>query len=170
MADPFSIIAGSAGLADVCIRFAKFLKQAKDGFQGIDKDLEDLSKEISALRTVSDLIKRNFEADLAGTTNCNDDQIIIDQWQVTGTILEGCQEIVKNLTELITAILGTGGSKPVKFNSLRKYLKHQAKDDEFIALRQRLNGHQSALQTSLAAVNMYVTSVVKLKILSNNDS
>ena len=168
MADPFSIIAGSAGLADVCIRLAKFLKQAKDGFQGIDKELEDLSKEIAALRTVSDLIKRNFEADLAGTTNCSDDQVIVDQWQATGPILEGCQEIVKKLTELITGILGTGGSKSVKFNSLRKYLKQQAKDDEFIALRQKLNGHQSALQTSLAAIIMYVISVVKLQILLTN--
>lgn len=154
MTDPFSIIVGTAGLADVCIRLAKFLKQAKDGFQNIDKDLEDLSKEIKAVRTVSDLIKRTFEADLAGTTSSNDDQVIVDHWQATGAILTGCQDIVEKLTVLITTILGIGGSKLVKFNSLRKYLKQQAKDDEFIALRQRLNAHHNTLQTSLAAVNM----------------
>ena len=154
MADPFSIIVGTAGLADVCIRLAKFLKQAKDGFQNIDKDLEDLSKEITALSTVSDLIKRTFEADLARTTTSNDDQIIVDHWQATGAILAGCQDIVEKLAVLITTILGTGGSKFVKFNSLRKYLKQQAKDDEFIALHHKLNAHHNALQTSLAAVNM----------------
>ena len=38
MADYFSVIAGAAGLADVCIRLAKFLKEAKDGFQKVGAD------------------------------------------------------------------------------------------------------------------------------------
>ncbi|KAL9133357.1 MAG: hypothetical protein Q9175_005467 [Cornicularia normoerica] len=151
MTDPFSIIVGSVALADVCIRLTKFLKQAKDGFQKIDKGLEDLSKEITALRTVSDLIKHSFETDLARTTNPSDNQIIINHWQATRTTLAGCQDIVERLNALITAVLGTGGPKHVKFNNLRKYLKHQSKDDEFIALRQKLNAHYIALQTSLAA-------------------
>lgn len=154
MTDPFSIIVGTAGLADVCIRLTKFLKQAKDGFQKIDKDLEDLSKEITALRTVSDLIKRSFETDLAVTTNLNDNQIIIDIWQATRNTLTGCQETVGKLNELITAVLGTGGPKHIKFNTLRKYLKQQSKDDEFIALRKKLSAHHSALQLSLTTVNL----------------
>lgn len=154
MTDPFSIIVGSVALADVCIRLTKFLKQAKDGFQKIDKDLEVLSKEVTALRTVSDLIKRSFETDLAGTTNPSDNQTINNHWQATRTTLVGCQDIVERLNALITAVLGTGGPKHVKFNNLRKYLKHQSKDDEFIALRQKLNAHHIALQTSLAAVNV----------------
>ena len=167
--DPFSIIVGTAGLADVCIRFSKFLKQAKDGFQKIDEDLEDLSKEITALRTVSDLIKRSFQAELAGNTVSSDNQIIANQWQVTRTILAGCQEIVERLNALVITIVGPGGaSKHVKFDNLRKYLKQQSKEDEFAALRQKLKAHHGALQTSLAAVNMYVTSVVNLGIRSNN--
>ena len=154
MTDPFSIIVGTVGLADVWIRLTKFLKQAKDGFQKIDQDLEELSKEITALRSVSDLIKCSFEADLAGTTNPTDNQIAIDLWQATRITLEGCQNIVERLSALITAVLGTGNSKHVKFNNLRKYLKQQSKDDEFLALRQKLNAHHIALQTTLAAVNV----------------
>ena len=159
MADPFSIIAGAAGLADVCIRLTKFLKQAKDGFQKVDGDLEELSKELAALQTVSDLIKRSFEANIAGSINSNDDQIIANLWQATQTILAGCQDIVERFNALITEILSTGGTKYIKLNSLRKYLKQQSKDDEFNALRQKLNTHRMALQTSLAAVNVYVLSV-----------
>lgn len=159
MADPFSIIAGAAGLADVCIRLTKFLKQAKDGFQKVDGDLEELSKELAALQTVSDLIKQSFEADIAGNIKSNDNQIITNLWQVTQTTLAGCQDIVERFHALITEILSTGGTKYIKLNSLRKYLKQQSKDDEFNALRQKLNVHRMALQTSLAAVNMYVLSV-----------
>ena len=70
--DTFSIIAGTAGLADVCICFTKCLKQAKDGFQKLDKDLKDLTKQITALLAVNDLIKHSFETDLAGNTNSSD--------------------------------------------------------------------------------------------------
>lgn len=160
MADPFSIIAGAAGLTDVCIRLAKFLKQAIDGFQKVDKDLENLSKEIIALRTVSDLIKRSFEIDITGTTNPSDKQIIANHWHATGVTLAGCQDIVERLDALITTVVCTGGTKYVKLNSLRRYLKHQSKDAEFIVLRQSLNAHHNALQTSLAAVNVWVFSAM----------
>ena len=159
MADPFSILAGAAGLADVCIRLTKFLSEAKDGFQKIDRELEDLSNEITELQAVSDLIKRSFEADLAGTPDSSDDQTVVDQWQATRTSLAGCQGIVERLAELMTVVLGAERPKHVRFNSLRKYLKHQSKEDEFLVLRQKLKIHQSALQTSLAAVNMYVSTV-----------
>ena len=154
MADPFSIIAGAAGLTDVCIRLTSFLKQAVDGFQKIDKDIEDLSKDITALRTVGDLIKRYFENDIAGTANHNENQIIAAHWHSTRTTLAGCQETVEKLNTLLSSVVGAGGTKYVKLNSLLKYLKHESKDAEFIALRQRLGAHHRALQTSLAAVNV----------------
>lgn len=154
MTDPFSIFVGTVGLANVCIGLTKFLKQAKDGFQKIDRDLEDLSKEITALHTVSDLIKRSFETDLAIPTPSSDSEIISSHWQVTGITLENCQDTVERLNALITNVLGTQGPKHVGLKNIRKYLKQQSKYDEFITLRRKLRAHHSALQTSLAAVNV----------------
>ena len=154
MADPFSIIVGAAGLADVCIRLTKFLRQAKDGFQKIDRDLEDLSNEITALRTVNDLIKRSFELDLAGSSHPADSQVIANVWDTTRTTLEGCQDIVGSLNALLTTVLASGGSQHVRLKNLRKYLKQQSKEDEFTALRQKLKTHYGALQISLIALNM----------------
>lgn len=154
MTDPFSIIIGAASLADVCVRLTKFLKQAKDGFKKIDQDLEDLSKEIIALRNVSDLIKNTFETDLARTTNPRDDQVLVSHWHATRTTLEGCQDIVERLNALVTKALGNGGPNHAKFGILRKYLKQQSQADDFSALREKLKIHYSALQTSLAAVIM----------------
>ena len=154
MADPFSIVVGAAGLADICIRLTKFVKQAKDGFQKVDEDLEDLSKEITALSSVSDLIKRSFEADTARTLDPSDQQIINNLWQNTRTTLTGCQDLIERLNTLIIEVLGNGSPKHAKSNSLRKYLRQQSKEGSFIELRQKLNAHQVALQTSVAAVNV----------------
>ena len=154
MADPFSIIVGAAGLADVCIRLTKFLGQAKDGFQNIDRDLEDLSNEIAALRTVNDLIKHSFEIDLAAPSNPVDSQVTTDVWHDIRTTLASCQDIVGRLNALITTVLASGGPQHARFKNLRKYLKQQSKEDEFAALRQKLKTHYGALQISLAALNM----------------
>ncbi|MCJ1283415.1 hypothetical protein MMC26_002744 [Xylographa opegraphella] len=157
MADPFSIIAGTVGLADVCIRFVLFLRQAKDGFHKVDEDLEDLAKEVTALRSVSNLIKRSFEVHLAGIADVNDQEIVSNHWQATQSTLAGCHDIINRLKDLITKVVGSGGSKHVKTEALRKYLRQQSKDDDFIKLRQKLNAHQTALQTNLAAVNIIYT-------------
>ena len=154
MADPLSIIAGAAGLADVCIRLTKFIKHAKDGFQKIDEDLDDLSKEITALGTASELIKSSFQTELTGNKNPNENHVIADHWHATETTLAGCQDIVEKLDKLMKTILDTGGTKYVKFNSLRKYLKQQSKEEDFTALRHKLSNYNLALQTNLAAVNM----------------
>ncbi|MCJ1315274.1 hypothetical protein MMC15_000591 [Xylographa vitiligo] len=157
MADPFSIIAGTVGLADVCIRFALFLRQAKDGFHKVDEDLEDLTKEVTALRSVSELIKRSFEVHLAGITDVNDQLVVSNHWQATQATLASCQDIIDRLKDLITKVLGSGRSKHVKTEALRKYLRQQSKEEDFLKLRQKLNAHQIALQTSLAAVNIIYT-------------
>ena len=126
MTDPFSIIAGTAGLADVCIRFTKFLKQPKDGFQKLDKDLEDLTKEITALLAVNDLIKRSFETDLAENTNSNDHQALNDHWQAIRITLAGCQDIPERLNALMSTHLATGSQKHGKIHKLLKYLELSA--------------------------------------------
>ena len=164
MADPFSIIAGAAGLADVCIRLTKFVKQAKDGFQTVDSDLEELSKEIIALRSVNDLVKHSFEANKAGSIDSTNQQILSDHWSATQSTLAGCQDVVERLSVLVINIVGNENSKHEKLNSLRKYLRQQSKEDEFKLLRQKLNAHQVALQTSLTAVNVWVLIVTYFQV------
>lgn len=154
MTDPFSIVVGAASLADICIRLTQFIKEAKDGFQKVDQDLEDLSKELAALSSVSDLIKRGFEADAASTLNLRDQQIVNDLWQTTRSTLTGCQDLIERLSALISQVLGNGGPRHSKSNSLRKYLRQQSKEGSFVELRRKLNAHQTALQTSVAAVNL----------------
>ena len=152
--DPFSIIVGTAGLADVCIRLTGFLRQAKDGFLKVDQEIDELSNEVTALRSISDLVKRSFEVDRARPPDASDQQILDRHWQATRTTLAGCQEVIEKLNSLLTEILSIAKSKYVRLNSLRKYLKQQFREDEFLDLRRKLNTHQLALQTSLAAVNL----------------
>ena len=152
--DPFSITVGTIGLIDACVKLTKFLKQAKDGFQKIDEELEELAKELTAVHSVSALIKSIYESDPAGKRIANSRKPIDDQWRATRTILEGCRTVVEKLNRLIVNVTGDDDAKHPKIKNLKKFLKQHSKEDEFITYRQRLRAHLIALQTNLAAVNM----------------
>ena len=119
MVDPFFIIAGAAGLVEVCVCLTTFLKQAKDGFQRVDQDLEQLSAEIEALRSVSDLVESKFKDDIAVKRGSIDQQVVNDQWQATQKALEGCAVVLQKLRVLMTGVLGREQSSYAKFKSLK---------------------------------------------------
>ena len=154
MADPFSVLAGTAGLADVCIRLSKLIKQAKEGFQTVDEELEDLFKEVASIRSVNNLVQRSYEAESTITTDRDDKRVLATHWQATQSTLAGCRRIVEQLDALLEEILKAGDGKHVKLGKLRRWLKQQSKEETFNALRQKLSAHQIGLQTSLAAVNV----------------
>ena len=155
MADPLSIIASTLSVADVCFRLGSFLKQAIDGSQKIDEDLEALSQEITALSTINSLIKSSFEADLTRTAEVANPGPIASLWQATNTTLGDCRGVLEKLDGLVTKIFGSGSSKGVaKLDGLRKYLRKLSKEEEFAQLRQKLNAYQATLQMILTAVDM----------------
>lgn len=155
MAEPLSIIASTLGVADVCFRLGTFVKQAIEGSQKVDEDLEALSQEIAALSTVNNLIKGSFEADLTRSAKTTDEATIANLWQATSTTLGDCREILDKLDGLVTKIFGNGSSKAVaKLDGLRKYLRKLSKEEEFTQLRHKLNAYQAALQMILTAVDM----------------
>ena len=156
MADPFSIIAGTAGLADVCIRVTKFLKQAKDGFRAVDQELEDLFEEIVSLRSVNDLVQRSYTEGSTAKTDPDHQRILGTHWRTTQNTLASCQRIIEQIEALLEEVVDAGSGKHIKLDQLRKWLKQQSREGAFSTLREKLKAHQIALQISLSAVSMSV--------------
>lgn len=156
MAEPFSIIAGAGGLADVCFRLTKILKQAKDGFHTVDADLEDLSTEITTLHSVNNLVQRTYQAEHGDTSDPSYQEILRGRWLPAQNALIACERVVEQIERLLTSIIGVSNEKNVKIDRLRKLLKQQSKEHELNTLRQQLNSNQHALQTSLTAIDMWV--------------
>lgn len=158
MADPFSTLAGAAGLADVCIRFAKFLKDANDGFRLVDQELEDLSKEIVSLQSVNgsinELLKRSYPEGSTARTNPHLEKILDINWRATNTTLASCQLIVERIEALLKDVVNAGSGKHIKRDQVRKWLKQQSREEELNTLREKLKAHQLALQLSLSAIGM----------------
>ncbi|KAL9074389.1 MAG: hypothetical protein Q9157_004416 [Trypethelium eluteriae] len=155
MADPFSVVAGTAGLADVCIRLTKFLKHAKDEFRAVDQELEDLFEEIESLRSTNELVKQSYTQGSVALVDSDHQQIINTHWRATQNTLASCWRVTEQIEELLKDVANAGSGKHVKLDQLRRWLKQQSKEEILSALRERLKAHQIALQLSLSAVSIY---------------
>ncbi|KAK0115646.1 hypothetical protein ONS95_000084 [Cadophora gregata] len=158
MADPFSVLAGAAGLADVCIRLGKFLKDANHGFRVVDQELEDLLREITSLQTVNasidELLRRSYADGSTTATNLNLQQILDTNWQATSSTLSNCQQIVERIETILKEVVNSGSGKHIKRDQIRKWLKQQSREEELDTLRGKLRQYQLALQLSLSAVGI----------------
>ena len=157
MADPFSIVAGTAGLADVCIRLAKLVKQANAGFQSVDRELELLFEETESVQAINDLVRYSYNEGYRATLDPEHLQILDTNWCSTRNTLNSCQHIVEQIEVLLKEVSKAGSGKNVKLDQLRKWLKQQSKEAAFNTLREKLKAHQIALQLSLSAVNVLAT-------------
>jgi hypothetical protein len=164
MADPFSVLAGTAGLADVCVRLTKFIKQANAGFRTVDEDLNDLFEEIVSLQSINELVKRSFTDGFSAKRAPNYEQILGSHWCATQNTLASCQRIVEQLETLLIEVLNAESGRHVKLDQLRKWLKQQSKEEAFSILRQKLKAHQMALQLSLSAISVSVVPAPMLVV------
>ena len=144
----------TAGLADVCVRLAKFLKDANHGFRVVDQELEGLCEEIISLRSVNDLVERTYMEGSAARVSPHQQQIIGTNWRATQNTLASCQGIVERIEAIFLEVIGVGGGKHIKLDQLRRWLKQQSREEALTKLREKLKAHQIALQLSLSAVSM----------------
>ena len=173
--DPFSIITGTAGLLDVCIRLAKYLKDFQEAAAKVEDEISALLHEFEALIAVNESIKTLFEAELerakleqaepkstSGAPKPGSDSVQ-KIWENIGRNLKDCQTVVEKLEEVVEEIVGKGivekdnvgkeRSKMVKkFEGFRKQRRMESKDSEFRQLREKLTSFQRALHMLMTAI------------------
>lgn len=155
MADPFSVIAGTAGLLDVCFRIVKYLKETQAGAERIEEEITALLREVEALITVNESITGIFVTELKPSPElfATGSDRIDGIWRNIGSTLQDCSFLIERLEVLVREIIGKEGPKGVgKLDGFKKQMRKQSKNEEFHQLRLRLANHQSALQVSLSAL------------------
>jgi hypothetical protein len=159
--DAFSIVAGTVGLLDVCLRLAKYLSDVKEGSERIDEDIEALYQQVAAIGVVIQSIQNVSKADLAHAGNSQADNLQ-GLWEEVGHNITSCQAALDKLFILISHIVGKESSKlQSKLEGFRRYLRKTSKEEEFNRIRTQLSGYHHALQTLLTSVNIVLTKRVQ---------
>tara|TARA_R110002060_G_scaffold76491_1_gene86889 strand:+ start:149 stop:625 length:477 start_codon:yes stop_codon:yes gene_type:complete len=158
MADPFSILAGSAGLLDVLWRVGIYIRTTVESAGRIEEELDGLSREIQSLISINQAIEETFrqeKARLPGTLLADAGRVN-SLWKNVGTLLQDCRTVVERLEGLMKYIIGQGESSKItgKIEGLRKTLRRDRKDNEIKDTRIKLVGYQNGLQILLTALNL----------------
>jgi hypothetical protein len=158
MADPFSILVGTAGLFDVCVRATAYLVQIKEAAGKVEEDIVALEDEIQALASVNESIKkywRKHRSVIPVRANAEDAVQIQDTWRDVGRYLLNCQETVKKMSLLLEAIIGKAPPKGAgKLDGLLKALRKQSKVGDFEKLRRQLADYRGSLHLLLSTINL----------------
>ena len=160
MADPFSIVAGTVGLLDVCWRVGSYLNSVKIAAGKIEGDIDALQKEVTSLIDVNESIKKlkDMTEEADPSSSINHSPGAENLWQSVDSNTEGCKVVVLRLEEKVKDIMGKSGTaRPTsKIDGIKKTLKREATDPDLVKIHNSLSKYQLSLQTLLTALNMSV--------------
>ena len=157
MADPFSIIAGTVGVADVCFRVARYLKNAQVAAARVGDEISSLLDEIKSLETVNASVKQAYDAEFSEASGLSSprEKNLQNLWEQTGLSLSDCQLIVDKLHDLVKEIYGKHGESVVgKLDGLGKQSRKQSKAPELQHLRSQLSTCQNRVQILITGISM----------------
>lgn len=180
--DPFSITVGTVSVVDVCVRVVKCIKDFHEASDRVDAEILALQQEFEALIALNESIHSLFEEelqkvnlkqeDLKGSPgqpldDSDDSDPVQNLWREIGRNLQDCEAVVKNLEEIVQAIVGKQGvakesSKIVrKFEGYRRSKRKESKEGDFRQLRSQLTTFQRALQMLMTAITTLAQHVYR---------
>lgn len=162
MADPFSIVAGTIGLADVCSRSSRIIKnlyQIRQDVGTIDEDLETLIQGVDDLRAICETVRATFgtRPDDATHEFSKVSEATERVWQDLERTLQSCHGVILKLDKIVLEICGpprTFGSG--KLDAFQKYLRKRFRDSNLRRYQKQLATYQNALHLVLTIFTLYV--------------
>ena len=158
--DPFSAIVGTVGLLDVCTRLIIYLKDIKASVARTDREIEALSKDIAAVKLVTELIDSAIEAKKErikknpDASQGNAGKLWQNATTILATVTEGCQDILTKLSILIQEMKGNDLKGSGMFDGFLNMLRKQARHEEYHKLRSDLHNSLTTLQLMLNTVQL----------------
>lgn len=154
--DPFSIIAGSAGLLDVSIKLISYLKEIERAAGKVDEEIISLSREIEALVATNKSIEQfwRLASNQAQDVELEDKSYVDSVWKELSGLLQDCGDEARKLEQCLEEIVGKNGPRVTgKWDGIKKHLRRQAKELEFQQVRSRLTRQRDEIRILLQTLN-----------------
>ncbi|KAG9251387.1 uncharacterized protein F5Z01DRAFT_278372 [Emericellopsis atlantica] len=168
MADPFSIVAGVAGLSDVCFRLVSYVRSLKQDVNATSSQLAALTDEIETLRKLCQAVQGAIPTSTAvslrshSTPTTGDRRTANEKQLFLWSFVDGCVKECHSLVEQLHALLvqlcsGDTGSPTSPSGTLAKLKTALAKrsvDDDLNRIRRDLGIQHGTLNTLLTLISV----------------
>lgn len=162
--DPFSIIVGAAGLADLSYRLLAYLNDIRNASVKIQDEITILNHEIQSLLGVNESVddcwhsRRHLIDPDTGLIHKSYEDIygaqIEDNWRKLGSLLQKSQSTTESLESLLKEVIGKKGLSGGKIEDLRRTIRKHGRDGEYMQIRARLGNNQQVMQMFLTMLNL----------------
>ena len=155
--DPFSIVVGSASLAQLSVQLGQYLKNIYDTAVSFEEDLGSLLSEVQDLESVNKSIEHFHKSEVRGyaaeqSSLPHEEQEI---WRNTINTLQSCSKTVKRLQNVLQDVIGKKGLKVTGWrDGVKKALRKQAKDGAISEIRLQLSSHRASLNVYLTLFSL----------------
>jgi hypothetical protein len=164
MADPFSLVAATAGLIQQLLQCGNYIQTILERAGTLDEDILGLTHEIATLVSVNESLQSAYEAEKNRVTGTSlaDRRRIESLWQNVGTLVKDCHKTVEELENVLLEIIGKtpsttsrlGDRLGGKIDHLKKSMRMEKKHDEVKNIQMRLLNYQNSLQILLSALSL----------------
>lgn len=158
MMDPFSIVAGTFGVADVCIRLVRYLRNVSAAAANVQQEIDSLINEVGSLETTVTSVAETFENETNKSTKplspLKADNIE-RLWKETKRSLDACRHTALQLDQVVRDIYGDSGSKVTgKLDSWTKESRRRNKATDLQRIREKLSTEKHNLQILLTGISL----------------
>ncbi|KAL9109661.1 MAG: hypothetical protein Q9227_005699 [Pyrenula ochraceoflavens] len=154
MADPLSIIAGTVGIIDVCVRLVEFLHDVKKSVANVNAEIQALLDEVESLKGINESIASSY-SDWRQTAKGPPATAarIESYWKKLDVSLQGCTKIISKLEAVLRDIHRGSGSKTTSaLETFSKEKRRRSKNDDLRRLRDQLASYQRGLHILLQMI------------------
>lgn len=142
MADPFSFVAGTVGIADVTFRIIKYLRDVKAAIETIDADINRLINEILSLKQVHRHLNKHYQKQTTSSSLSIEETIL---WEQTKQTLKNGQTLVTKLEISVRQVYGNIQTVTRRRDALTKQNRKRDIDSMISGFRNQINTYHSAL-------------------------
>ena len=157
--DPLSVVAGSVGLADICVRFVQYVRKYRNDTLIINDQITSLVCEVESLQEICFLVKETFtgygnsDVESPSSNLLSSSSSPVSLWKRLERSLENCQISLEKLEQLVSEICGDSQRDPSSRRALLgKVHRKRSSEDELLHYQKELSTYKSAIALLLTSI------------------
>lgn len=155
MADPFSIVAGTIGIVDICIRLAKSIRKLQKDISGIEDELDAIIQDTDGLREICAIVETTYTTRSRNppSESAEQEKVATNLWVHLGKTLRNCLGVLNKLDEIVGVVYGNStGSTAGRVGMIMRKKKYER---EFHDCRLQMATFQNALHLVLTTITFH---------------
>lgn len=150
--DPISIVTGAAGLTVTCVKIYSVLWSLVENIRNVDSNIAGLYEEIKGLSQVLEAINKSWNPKATAALRQADPEGTL--WATVKASLDDCRATLEKLEKELDGAQANGVFARSFLRRPLRQIRLNMKMSDIIVYKQRVQSHNSAMQSALQMISV----------------